>query len=80
MKVMSVTKVRSQLSKLLDEVSKEHVPLHIKGKRANAVLISEEDWNGIQETLHVLSIPGMQKSLLAGRKEPISKCKEELDW
>ena len=80
MKSLNVTEARSQLYKLLDEVSEEHKPLHIKGKRSNAVLISESDWNAIQETLQILSIPGMRESILASRKESISKCKEELDW
>jgi antitoxin YefM len=80
MKTMNVSDVRSQLYKLLDEVAAEHKPLHIKGKRTNAVLISEEDWNSIQETLEIISIPGMRDSLLQSRKEPISNCKEELDW
>ena len=80
MKTMNVSDVRSQLYKLLDEVAIEHKPLHIKGKRTNAVLISESDWNAIQETLQILSIPGMRESLIAGRKEPISTCDEELDW
>ena len=80
MKTMNVSDARSQLYKLLDEVAIEHKPLYIKGKRTNAVLISEGDWDAIQETLQILSSPGMRESLLASRKESISKCKEELDW
>ena len=80
MKSLNVTDARSQLYRLLDEVEKEHRPLHIKGKRSNAVLVSESDWNAIQETLQVLSIPGMRESLLESRNESIASCKEELDW
>ncbi|EKD74113.1 MAG: prevent-host-death family protein, partial [uncultured bacterium] len=57
-----------------------HKPIHISGKNASAVLISEEDWSAIQETLYVLSIPGVGKSIKAGLKTPLKKCAKELDW
>jgi antitoxin YefM len=52
----------------------------IKGKRANAVLISEEDWNAISETLYLLSIPGMRESIKEGLEQDLAGCSKELDW
>ncbi|WP_419584609.1 type II toxin-antitoxin system Phd/YefM family antitoxin, partial [Thiolapillus sp.] len=46
----------------------------------NVVLVSEEDWNAISETLHLMSIPGMGESIKEGMKTPVSECSEELDW
>jgi len=80
MKTISVTKARSNLFKLLDETSTRHEPIQITGKRFNAILVSEEDWRAIEETLYLLSIPGMRKSIREGLKTPIEKCSEELDW
>lgn len=80
MAIYSATQARSNLYRLIDQVSKSHKPIHISGKNANAVLISEEDWSAIQETLHLLSIPGMGKSIKKGLKTPLKKCDEDLDW
>jgi len=55
---INATEARSRLYKLLDEIAESHEPVLITGKRANAVLISENDWRSIQGTLHLLSIPG----------------------
>lgn len=80
MTVIKVTSARSKLYKLIDEVASSHEPVLISGKRANAVLISEEDWNAIQETLYLISIPGMRESIREGLKTPTEECSEELDW
>ncbi len=80
MATYSVTAARSQLYSLIDQVAKSHKPLLITGKRSNAVLISEEDWSAIQETLYLSSIPGMTESIQAGLKTPLKNCKKELDW
>jgi prevent-host-death family protein len=80
MKTITVTNARSNLYKLIDEASTSHEPIHITGKRANGVLISEEDWSAIQETLFLLSIPGMRESIRDGLDTPIKECSEELDW
>lgn len=80
MKSLSATDARSQLYTLLDSVSENHSPLHIKGKRSSAVLISEDDWNSIQETLYVLSIPGMRESLLRSKTIKLSDCKKDTPW
>lgn len=80
MAVYSATKARANLYRLIDQVSESHKPIHITGKNSDAVLISEEDWSAIQETLYLLSIPNMGKSIKAGLKIPLNKCKKELDW
>ena len=80
MKTISVTKARSILFKLLDEATASHEPIQITGKRSNAILISEDDWRAIEETLYLLSIPGMRDSIRKGLETPVEECSEELDW
>jgi antitoxin YefM len=64
MPVLTASEARAKLYRLIDETSASHQPIFITGKRGNAVLVSEEDWRSIQETLHLLSIPGMRESIL----------------
>jgi prevent-host-death family protein len=80
MTTISATEARSKMYRLIDEISSSHEPVTITGKRANAVLISEDDWRSIQETLHLLSIPGMRESIREGLETPIEDCAEELEW
>lgn len=80
MNAVTATKARNSLYKLIDNVSESHTPVHISGKRNSAVLLSEQDWNSIQETLYLLSIPKMRKSIIEGLKTPINECSEELEW
>jgi antitoxin YefM len=80
MKTISATKARSNLYKLIDEASGIHEPIQISGKRHNAILLSEEDWRSIQETLYLLSIPGMRESIRKGLKTPVDECSERLEW
>ena len=80
MNTVKVTEARSRLYSLIDETNSTHEPVQITGKRGNAVLLSEDDWRAIQETLHLISIPGMRKSIMAGMKEPLGKSSRELDW
>jgi len=80
MTVIKVTDARSKLYRLIDEVSSSHEPIIISGKRANAILISEDDWKAIQETLYLLSMPGMRESIRRGLETPVKECSEELDW
>ncbi len=77
---INATEARSRLYKLLDEIAESHEPVLITGKRANAVLISENDWRSIQETLYLLSIPGMRESIREGLNTPIEECSDRLDW
>ena len=78
--IIKATDARSKLYRLIDEVTSSHNPITITGKRGNAVLLSEEDWRAIQETLYLLSIPGMRDSIRTGLGTPVDECSEELDW
>ena len=80
MNILNATEARTNLYRLIDQTSESHEPIIITGKRGNAVLISEEDWNAISETLYLLSIPGMRKSIKEGLEQDISDCSKELDW
>ncbi len=80
MKTISVSQARANLYKLLEEAGESHEPLVITGKRGNAVLVAEEDWRAIQETLYLLSIPGMRESIREGLETPVEECDEDLDW
>jgi prevent-host-death family protein len=75
-----VTQARSKLYQLVDDASSTHEPVQITGKRSNAVLVSEADWRSIQETLFLVSIPGMRDSIRKGLKEPLSKSSKNLNW
>lgn len=77
---LPVTKARSKLYKLLDETAQTHEPIQITGKRSSAVLISEVDWRSMQETLYLLSIPGMRESIRKGMAEPLSKARVKPGW
>lgn len=80
MTILNATEARSKLYNLIDETAVTHQPIVITGKRGNAVLVSEEDWNSISETLYLLSIPGMRESIKEGMNENLSKCAKELEW
>ena len=80
MTTVSATEARSKLYKLLDQARETSEPILITGKRGNGVLVSEDDWRAIQETLHLLSIPGMRESIREGMDEPIDECTEEPGW
>lgn len=77
---IKATEARTKLFQLLDRTAASHEPIQITGKRANAVLISEEDWRAIQETLYLLSIPGMRESIRKGLKTPVEKCSGKPGW
>ncbi len=80
MSTLTVSKARAGLYRLIDEAAKSHRPIRITGKRNSAVLLSESDWDAVQETLYLLSIPGMRKSIRKGLATPVKKCGKELDW
>jgi prevent-host-death family protein len=77
---LSAIQARTKLYKLLDKVASSHEPIQITGKRNNAILISEEDWRAIKETLYLLSIPKMRESIRKGLKTPLKECGKELEW
>lgn len=68
MTVLTASKAKVDLDQIIDQADQSHAPIVITGKRANAVLIAEEDWNAIQETLYLVSIPGMRESILEGMR------------
>ena len=80
MTAITASEARANLYRLIDEVASSHQPLLISGKRNNAVLVSEEDWTAIQETLFLLSVPGMRESIREGMDTPVGECDEDLDW
>ena len=77
---ITATEARKSLYKLVDDVSESHEPVQITGKRGNAVLVGEDDWRAVQETLHLVSIPGMRESILEGMATPVDEFEDELDW
>jgi len=80
MPTLTATEARKRLYTLVDDVAESHDPIQIVGKRNSAVLLAEEDWRAIQETLYLTSIPKMRDSILKGLKTPVEECEEELDW
>lgn len=80
MTAITASEARANLYRLIDEAASSHQPLLISGKRNKAVLISEEDWTAIQETLFLLSVPGMRESIREGMDAPVGACDGDLDW
>lgn len=80
MQTLTASTARTTLYRLIDETATTHQPLIITGKRNNAVLVSLEDWSAIQETLFLLSVPGMRESIREGMNAPIGELSSELDW
>jgi len=80
MTVLKATDARANLYNLIDETAESHQPIVITGKRNNAVLVSESDWNAINETLYLLSVPGMRESIKEGLEEEVTDCSKEIDW
>ena len=80
MTTLTASQARAQLYKLVDLAARSHEPIQITSRRNNAVLICEEDWRSIQETLYLLSIPEMRESIRQGVSTPIEDCSEELTW
>ena len=80
MKTITVSQARANLYKLVDETATLHEPVYITGKRTNAILVSEEDWKSLEETVYLLSIAGMRESLIAGINTPLTECSKALSW
>lgn len=80
MHTLTASEARSNLYRLIDEAATSHEPVVITGKRHNAVLISADDWASIQETIYLLSIPGMRESIREGMATPAEECAKDLDW
>lgn len=80
MTTLTASEARANLYRLMDQTAESHQPIHIAGKRTSAVLLSAQDWQAIQETLYLLSVPGMRESIKQGMAEPLGKSAKELDW
>ncbi|PZN78973.1 MAG: type II toxin-antitoxin system prevent-host-death family antitoxin [Candidatus Methylumidiphilus alinenensis] len=80
MHTFTANQARADLPKLIDEVVKSHEPIEITGSTNSAILVAQEDWSAIQETLHLLSIQGMRDSICEGLVTPLAECGTELDW
>jgi prevent-host-death family protein len=80
MPTLTASEARARLYRLIDEASSGHEPVVIKGKRSSAVLISEDDWRSVQETLYLLSVPGMRESIREGLATPVERCSSEPGW
>ena len=80
MSTLTASEARAKLYRLIDQVAESHKPIKITGKRNSAVLVSEEDWSSVQETLFLLSIPGMRESIREGMDTPTEELESELDW
>lgn len=80
MQTLTASEARANLYRLMDQTAESHQPIVIAGKRHNAVLVSAEDWEAIQETLFLLAVPGMRESVRDGMAQPLDECAQELDW
>ena len=80
MKTVTASIARANLYRLIEETADSSEPVQITGKRANAVLVSEQDWRALEETVYLLSIPGMRESIREGMDTPSEDCSEEIDW
>ena len=80
MQTLSASEARANLYRLMDQTAESHQPITITGKRHAAVLLAAEDWQAIQETLYLLSVPGMRESIKEGMAESPDTCATELDW
>jgi antitoxin YefM len=80
MPILTATEARSKLYRLIDEAASSHEPIIITGKRSSAVLISEDDWRSVQETLYLMNIPGMRESIRDGLATPIEECDKDIEW
>jgi len=76
----TASQARAALYRLIDQTAESHQPILISGKRRNAVLVAAEDWQAIQETLYLLSVPGMRQSIKKGMAEPLKKSAKALNW
>ena len=80
MNTITVSEARASLYRLIDETASSHQPVVITGKRHDAVLVSADDWASVQETMYLLSVPGMRESIREGLSAPVEECDKELDW
>jgi prevent-host-death family protein len=80
MQTLSASEARANLYRLMDQAAETHEPIVISGERTNSVLVSAEDWEAIQETLYLLSVPGMREAIKQGMDESVDNCAKDLNW
>ena len=80
MPTITATDARRDLYRLVDQVQESHEPVQITGRRGNAVLVAEDDWRAMQETLYLLSVPGMRDSIIEGMAAPVDQLEDEPGW
>jgi antitoxin YefM len=78
--MIPVNEAQQKLQDLIESVTQSHQPIIISGQGSNAVLLSEADWAAVQETLYLMSVPGMRESIREGLATPIEECDRELEW
>jgi antitoxin YefM len=79
-KVITASQARSDIYNLIDETAQSHEPIIITGKRHNAVMVSQEDWRAIEETLYLTAIPNMAQSITDAMNAPDSEFSETVEW
>ena len=79
-KIISASQARADIYNIMDETAESHEPILITGKRNNVVMISQEDWNSIEETLYLNSIPNMASSIQKSMNAPDSEFSENIEW
>lgn len=80
MTTLTASEARASLYRLIDQTNESHQPVLIAGKRSSAVLVAADDWQAIQETLYLLSVPGMRESIKKGMAEPLARSAKEPGW
>ncbi len=80
MTTLTTTEASKRLDEVLDKLAESHEVVQIAGQRHCGVLVSEDDWRAIQETLYLTSVPGMKESIVEGLRTPVEQCSKELDW
>ena len=78
----NITNFRKDIYKVLEQTVKFNEPVNISTKDGNAIIISEEDYRGLMETLNLTSIPEMKDKIIDGLNTPISECisEDEVEW
>lgn len=79
-KVITASQARSDIYNLIDETAQSHEPIIITGKRHNAVMVSQEDWKAIEETLYLTAIPNMAQSITDAMNASDSEFSESVEW
>ena len=80
MTTLTTSEASKRLEEVLDDLAESHEVVQIAGQRHCGVLVSEDDWRAIQETLYLTSVPGMRSSIVEGLRTPVEHCAKELDW